>query len=58
MGVSAASSGGATASSGQQGRHHLDPSLNRVRAAPVLAAGTNSQPPANTFRHSFATHLA
>jgi len=43
---------------GEQGRHHLDPSLiqKAVRRA-VLASGIITPATSHTFRHSFATHL-
>lgn len=46
------------ANSGQQGRHHLDPSLiqKAVRRA-VLASGIHQAATPHTLRHSFATHL-
>lgn len=42
---------------GQQGRHHLDPSLvqKAVRNA-VMAAGIHKSATPHTFRHSFAIH--
>jgi site-specific recombinase XerD len=43
---------------GEQGRHHLDPSviLKAVRRA-VLASGSTKPAGCHTFRHSFATDL-
>ena len=43
---------------GEQGRHHLDPSViqKAVRRA-VLASGIITPATCHTFRHSFATHL-
>jgi integron integrase len=46
------------ADTGEQGRHHLDPSLiqKAVRRA-VLVSGIVTPATCHTFRHSFATHL-
>lgn len=46
------------ADTGEQGRHHLDPSLiqKAVRRA-VLASGIVTPATCHTFRHAFATHL-
>ena len=43
---------------GEQGRHHLDPSVvqRAVRSA-VQAAGISKHASCHTFRHCFATHL-
>ncbi|MFA5876438.1 MAG: integron integrase [Candidatus Margulisiibacteriota bacterium] len=46
------------ASTGQQGRHHVDESLvQRVVAEAVRSAGLTKRASCHTFRHSFATHL-
>ena len=44
--------------SGNQGRHHLDPSVvqKAVKRA-VLVAGVSKAASGHAFRHSFATHL-
>ena len=46
------------AQTGEQGRHHLDPSLvqKAIRRA-VLAAKISKCATSHSFRHSFATHL-
>ncbi len=43
---------------GEEGRHHIDPSLvqKAVKKA-VLASGITKRASCHTFRHSFATHL-
>jgi hypothetical protein len=46
------------ASSGRQGRHHIDPALvQRAVKQAVKAAGLTKTASCHTFRHSFATHL-
>lgn len=43
---------------GQQGRHHMDPSLvQKAVARAVRMAGLTKRATCHTFRHSFATHL-
>ena len=43
---------------GEQGRHHLDPSvIQRAVRAAVRAAGISKLASCHTFRHCFATHL-
>ncbi len=46
------------AATGEQGRHHSDPSIvqKAVRVA-VIRAGLTKHASCHTFRHSFATHL-
>ncbi len=46
------------ASSGEQGRYHMDPSLlQKAVHEAVLRAGIAKRASCHTFRHSFATHL-
>jgi len=43
---------------GEQGRHHLDPSvIQRAVRCAVQAAGISKHASCHTFRHCFATHL-
>lgn len=43
---------------GQQGRHHMDPSLvQKAVTQAVRTAGLTKRATCHTFRHSFATHL-
>ena len=43
---------------GEQGRHHLDPSvIQRAVRSAVQAAGISKHASCHTFRHCFATHL-
>lgn len=43
---------------GQQGRHHIDPTvIQRVMRAAVIASGIDQRATCHTLRHSFATHL-
>ena len=43
---------------GNQGRHHIDPSLiQKAMRQAVLAAGISKAATCHSLRHSFATHL-
>ena len=43
---------------GEEGRHHIDPSLiQKAVKKVVLASGITKRASCHTFRHSFATHL-
>jgi site-specific recombinase XerD len=43
---------------GEQGRHHLDPSMiQKAARRAVLTSGIITPATSHTFRHSFATHL-
>ena len=46
------------AETGEQGRHHLDPSVVQKAVRPAVLTSANVTPAtSHTFRHSFATHL-
>jgi len=46
------------ASTGNEGRHHLDPSMVQKAVKKVVeSAGLTKSAGCHTFRHSFATHL-